>query len=141
MTLMNRLNVAFNRFQGNTRKVLTVCSAGILRSPTAAHLLASEPFNFNTRSAGVSAEYAFIPVDQVLLEWADDILCMEQWQADEIKSSLDAFGLGAKEVKVLNIPDQFPYRDPKLVKLLMDQFRDLYPNYFVCEQESVDSPV
>jgi len=141
MTLRNRLNTAFNRYQGKHRKVLTVCSAGILRSPTAAHLLASDPFNFNTRSAGVSDEYAFIPACQVMLEWADDIICMEDWHAAQIKARLEDIGLGAKDVKVLGIPDNFEYRDPKLVELMMIKFKEFYPNNFPNDQESVDSPI
>ena len=53
MTTKNANLVVSNPYQGDYHKVLCVCSAGCLRSPTAAVVLAQEPFNFNTRSAGV----------------------------------------------------------------------------------------
>ena len=34
-------------------------------------------YNYNTRNAGV-VDYAFIPVNTALLEWADEIICVEQ---------------------------------------------------------------
>lgn len=49
---INRAFVIGNSAQGRFRKVLCVCSAGVLRSPTAAWVFSNAPFNFNTRSAG-----------------------------------------------------------------------------------------
>ena len=43
-----------NEYQGDYKRVLTVCSANMLRSPTIAHVLSAEPYNFNTRSAGTA---------------------------------------------------------------------------------------
>ena len=62
MIKRNQMGVIFNAYQGKHKKVLTVCSAGCLRSPTAAHILSSDPWNFNTRAAGISLEYAIVPV-------------------------------------------------------------------------------
>jgi predicted protein tyrosine phosphatase len=118
MSYMNRLNVAHNRYQGETKTVLTVCSAGVLRSPTAAHILSAAPYNFNTRSAGLTEEYALIYVDEILLEWAQAIVCMEKGQEKELLKRLETLGLTHKPVYCLEVPDQFPYRDPKLVELL-----------------------
>jgi predicted protein tyrosine phosphatase len=72
----NRLGNCGNRFQGGRNRVLCVCSAGMLRSPTIAWVLSNEPYGFNTRAAGISDEYALIPVDEVLLSWADEIVCV-----------------------------------------------------------------
>ena len=47
MSKMNRLANTQNKYQGKYKKVLCVCSAGLLRSPTAALVLSQEPFNFN----------------------------------------------------------------------------------------------
>ena len=52
MSLMNRLGNSKNPYQGDFKKVLCVCSAGLLRSPTAAWVLSNAPFNFNTREIG-----------------------------------------------------------------------------------------
>ena len=59
-----------NSYQGDYKRVLTVCSANMLRSPTMAHVLSAEPYNFNTRSAGI-AGFALIPVTEELLSWVD----------------------------------------------------------------------
>ncbi len=75
--LDNRKRNSGNPYQGEFKRVLCVCSAGLLRSPTAAMVLSQDPFNFNTRAAGIVPNYALIPVDEVLLEWADEIVCME----------------------------------------------------------------
>ena len=47
----NRLSNVNNRFQGNFKRVLYVCSAGLLRSPTLAEILSQAPYNFNTRGS------------------------------------------------------------------------------------------
>ncbi len=61
----NRLHNMRNPHQGSNKKVLCVCSAGLLRSPTLAWILSNEPFNFNTRAVGTSSEYALIVLDEV----------------------------------------------------------------------------
>lgn len=50
--VMNRIANASNKFQGSYKRVLCVCSAGLLRSPTAALVLSKDPYNFNTRACG-----------------------------------------------------------------------------------------
>lgn len=42
---MNRLAIARNGYQGSYKRVLTVCSGGVLRAPTAAWVLGQEPYN------------------------------------------------------------------------------------------------
>lgn len=58
----NRAFVVGNSAQGRFRKVLCVCSAGVLRSPTAAWVFSNAPFNCNTRSAGTE-DCALVRVD------------------------------------------------------------------------------
>jgi predicted protein tyrosine phosphatase len=132
MIRRNQLGVLFNAYQGKHKKVLTVCSAGCLRSPTAAHILSSEPFNFNTRCAGTSKEYAIIPITDALIVWADVILCMDSDQQryinemqNELASSYDAFDY--KQVINLEIEDDYAYRDPELVKIMTEKFKELFP--------------
>ena len=115
---MNRLGNVSNRFQGKYKKVLCVCSAGMLRSPTAALVLSQEPYNFNTRSAGVSKEYALIPIDEVLLAWADEIVCMDMEHEAVLRNYFEV----TKDIKTLNIPDDFPYRDPELIQLIKEKY-------------------
>lgn len=114
---MNRLANSTNPFQGKFKKVLCLCSAGLLRSPTAAFVLSSEPFNYNTRAAGVVQEYALVPVDDVLLNWADEIVVMEPWMAPKVGDNLH-------KTTVLNIPDKFAFRDPALIAEIAKQYND-----------------
>lgn len=118
MSKMNRLANASNPYQGNYKKVLCVCSAGLLRSPTTA-LVLSTKFNCNTRAAGLTTEYALIPVDTVLLAWADEVVCMEKWQEEELKVMTD------KPILCLEIDDNFAYRDPQLMALIEAQYERL----------------
>ena len=117
--LMNRKANSHNRFQGTNKKVLCVCSAGLLRSPTAALVLSQEPYNFNTRAAGLVEEFALIPVEEVLLEWADEIVCMTEEQASELNTLTD------KAICCLNIDDNYAYRDTKLIELIKQQYDKL----------------
>lgn len=117
---MNQLANTHNRYQGAYKKVLFVCSAGLLRSATAAHVFSAEPYNFNTRTAGVAIEYALNPVNEALLEWADHIFLMEDVHFQQLQ---ELFGDNlieeyTKKMTVLNVPDNFAYRDERLVKIL-----------------------
>lgn len=117
--MMNRLANCKNPYQGPYKKVLCVCSAGLLRSPTAAVVLSQEPFNHNTRAVGLSEDYALIPIDNVLLEWADEIVCMELKQVEFLSKTTK------KPVRCLEIPDLFAYRDPTLMRMIAENYTKL----------------
>src|SRR5258708_32622248 len=106
MTLMNRLGNITNRFQGKYKKVLCVCSAGLLRSPTAAFVLSQEPYNFNTRAVGIEEEFALIPIDRVVVEWADEIVCMQDRHRAYLSEKFP-ISIANKSIKVLNLPYEF----------------------------------
>ncbi len=116
----NRLANCNNEFQGDFIRVLTVCSAGLLRSPTIARVLTRDFDNVNTRAAGTSSEYALIPLDMVHLKWAHLIICAN----DEVKRFVD---MALKESNMerdvvhLNIPDDFSFADPKLEQIIRDE--------------------
>lgn len=120
MNNMNRLYNCDNPNQGRFKRVLCVCSAGLLRSPTAAFALSQEPFNYNTRSAGCF-DYALIPVDEVLIKWADEIVCMSPEHVDYLnhKFKLDKL---QKTVICLDIPDMYRYREAELVDLIVKNY-------------------
>lgn len=111
-----------NHFQGEYKRVLTVCSAGILRSATAAHVLCQEPFNFNTRNVG-TAPYALIPVTEDLLMWADEIVCMETDHAVLIRNKMIEWMVPGKRIITLNIEDIYEYRNPKLIRLITEGYK------------------
>jgi predicted protein tyrosine phosphatase len=125
MSFMNRLGNCQNPYQGTTKKVLCVCSAGLLRSPTAAVVLSQAPFNHNTRAAGISKEYALVEVDDVLLTWANEIVCMSKEQQEELLKRLAILDLD-KDIQVINldIPDSFAYRDPQLMRLIKEKYNE-----------------
>lgn len=114
--LMNRIANAGNQFQGKYKRVLAVCSAGLLRSPTTAFVLSQEPYNFNTRAAGLTEEFALIPVDKVLLSWADEVVCMTPEQANQLA------GMTSAPIVCLNIDDNYAYRDSELMKLIRERY-------------------
>ena len=121
---MNRKFNCKNPYQGDYRKVLCVCSAGLLRSPTTALVLSQAPYNFNTRAAGLDVGHALIPVDEVLLEWADDIICMDTEQKQRLDDML--VGFADKPVYYLNIKDSYEYRDPQLIELIRTRAKQIY---------------
>jgi predicted protein tyrosine phosphatase len=116
----NRLSVIKNPYQQNIARILCVGSGGVLRSPTTALVLSSEPYNFNTRSAGTE-DYALIRVDEALLLWAQAIVVMEERHEDDVKGLLDDFKIKHPPIARLNIPDSFEYRSPKLGKLIHER--------------------
>ena len=111
-----------NEYQGDYKRVLTVCSANMLRSPTIAHVLSAEPYNFNTRSAG-TAGFALIPVTTDLLMWADEIVCADTEHALDIRNKLMDYNLD-KVVINLGIPDNYEYRNPDLIKLIKERYAE-----------------
>lgn len=119
--MLNRIGNANNPFQGDYKRVLCVCSAGLLRSPTTAYVLSSEPYNYNTRAAGIHHEYALIPVDEVLLKWAQEIVCMEQWHKKELQALLDKFKID-KKIVCLDIADCYEYRNPELISKIREAY-------------------
>jgi len=118
MSFMNRMANSKNQFQGDAKRVLCVCSAGLLRSPTTAVVLAKE-FGHNTRAAGMSKEFALIPVDEVLIHWADEIVFMERSHLTEAIERWHDH-LKEKQITVLEIPDSFSYMDTDLQTMILD---------------------
>lgn len=119
---MNRKWNSKNEFQGKYKRVLCVCSAGLLRSPTTAWVLSNEPYNFNTRAAGLSEGIALIQVDNVLLEWADEIVCMDEYQQKVLKEQT------TKPVHNLKVGDNFEYRDKGLVAIIKIRAKEIWEN-------------
>lgn len=121
MSTMNRLATTKNPFQTDAKKVLCCCSAGLLRSPTMANVLHKE-FGYNTRVCGLTKEYALIPIDDVLVHWADEIVVAESWMVHEIENRFD---VGNIPVLCLSIPDDFEWMDPKLQELIKERYKPI----------------
>ena len=117
---MSNYGIHSNRFQGDYKRVLTVCSANMLRSPTIAHVLSAEPYNFNTRSAGTES-YALIPVTDDLLMWADEVVCADTEHALYIQKRMMKLNLDTPIVD-LEIPDHYEYRNSKLIEMIKENY-------------------
>jgi predicted protein tyrosine phosphatase len=127
----NKMAVIKNPYQGNPLKVLTVCSGGVLRSPTAAALLTRDPFCFNTRSCGTE-DYALIPLTEELVQWADVIVCAEEnhgWKVIDLCNKTYLKDEPRPELHVLGIPDDFDYMHADLVKMMQARFAEIFANH------------
>lgn len=119
-TKMNRLHNVTNPHQTTAKKVLCLCSAGLLRSPTVANVLHQE-WGYNTRAAGTSRDYALVELDEVLVKWADEIVCVEGDIYSDLISRFDGSKL---RIIVLNLPDMYEWNDPELRALISKQYND-----------------
>lgn len=115
--MMNRIHNCASPYQGKYKRVLCVCSAGLLRSPTVAWFLSNPPYNFNTRAVGIDTGHALIPLDAVLLHWADEIVVMDEYQEHVINQQLKNQDAN-KRVINLKIGDNFEYRDKGLLHVI-----------------------
>jgi predicted protein tyrosine phosphatase len=123
MSSMNRLwdiNNSYQNFETHKR-VLCVCSAGLLRSPTMALVFSNSPYNYNTRAAGVF-DYALVAVDEVLLQWADEVVCAELVHQQTLENN---FAAVLPKTVCLHIPDTYEYRNLDLMRIIKEKYNAL----------------
>jgi predicted protein tyrosine phosphatase len=85
------------------------------RSPTAEQIFCEHP-GIECASAGLNRG-AENPLTPELVEWADLIFVMERAHKTKLSSDFKPC-LHSKRVICLNIPDNYRFMDPALVKLL-----------------------
>lgn len=110
-----------NPYQGKDKKVVFVCSMGILRSATGARLYAHK---YNTRTCGTWPD-ALIPLTAELVHWADEMVFVNE---ENYKTALKKFEWMQEvehKAKILAIPDSYPHMDPKLVEEFVRQYEPL----------------
>lgn len=117
----NRMANARNMYQGSDLKVLCVCSAGLLRSPTMARLLHRNYDNVNARPVGFSTEYALIPMEPVHLFWAELVLCADDDAFSVVNQQLQETGFD-RDVYNLGIPDNYDFGDKVLEGIIQAKF-------------------
>ncbi len=114
-----------NPYQGNDKRVLFVCSAGILRSATAARIYARK---YNTRCAG-SEEYALIPISDDLILWANEIVFVngENYRkfARQYADLIPELKASGKKIVILDIPDRHEHMAPELIAEFERQYEPL----------------
>lgn len=99
-------------------RVLFLCSRNRLRSPTAEQVFAGWP-GIETAGAGLAPD-ADNPLTPELLAWAELVFVMERAHRAKLSSRFAAH-LKGKRVVCLDIPDDYDYMQPALVKLLRDK--------------------
>ena len=114
-----KAGAAGNPYQGKDKKVLFVCSMGILRSATGARLYANK---YNTRCAGTYPD-ALIPVSPILIAWAAEIVFVNKSNYFQLINEYPGLE-EVKQVKVLDIPDSHEHMAPELVKAFKEQYED-----------------
>lgn len=118
----NQLTVAGNQYQTDAKKVLCVCAAGVLRSPTLSFVL-HRKLGFNTRAVGSDIEWALIPISQALITWADEIVFVDMRSFENLdKESIDFIKDVGVECTVLNIPDDYDFGDRTLERMCFEQY-------------------
>lgn len=118
----NQLANITNPSQGKSRKVLCVCSAGLLRSPTLANVL-HKNMGYNTRACGTASNFALIPITEALIYWADEIVFVDEdcktYLSDDAKDELRNC---EAQIITLNIPDSYDYGDSVLEDIIWQQY-------------------
>nr|WP_249661127.1 low molecular weight protein tyrosine phosphatase family protein [Variovorax sp. PCZ-1] len=104
-----------------------VCSKNKWRSPTAEQIF-SERDDLQCDSAGLSND-AEVPLSIELIEWADMIFVMEKQHKSKLAAQFKPH-LAGKKVICLNIPDNYKFMDPELVKLLDRKVMPFLPKYY-----------
>jgi len=97
------------------KRALFLCTQNRLRSPTAEHVFSTWP-GVETDSAGLGAD-ATIPLSPEQIEWANIIFVMEKTHKSKLSSRFKRH-LNGKRVICLDIPDEYEYMQPELIKLL-----------------------
>lgn len=120
---MNQLGNIRNPYQGISDRVLCVCSAGLLRSPSMTVVLQAEPFNKNCRAAGTE-DYALVRISEALIKWADQIVVADSYTEQRVRQICEELGIddSLEDIINLNIPDQYGYRDGELLELIKKRY-------------------
>jgi len=100
------------------RRVLFICHLNRSRSATAERLFAKR-HDLDVRSAGTASD-ALVRVNARMLEWADVIFTMDPTQQAALQQMFPDHPALAHLI-CLDIPDDFVFLQPDLVKLLEDR--------------------
>ncbi len=100
------------------KQVLFLCSQNKLRSPTAERIF-SNWSELIVASAGFNHD-AEVKINADYVAGSDLIFVMEKRHEEQLKRRFSSH-LAGVEVICLNIPDQYDYMDPELVKILLEK--------------------
>ena len=94
---------------------LFICTQNRLRSPTAEQVF-SKWSGVETDSAGLGND-ATVPLSVEQIEWATIIFVMEKVHQNKLSKKFKNH-LKGKRVICLNIPDEYDFMQPELIRLL-----------------------
>lgn len=97
------------------KRFLFICSQNRLRSPTAEQIFSTRT-DIQVASAGTNRD-AETPLTDELVEWADVIVVMERTHRNKVQQKFRR-ALGDKRMICLDIPDEYEFMDPALIRLL-----------------------
>lgn len=100
------------------QRVLFLCKYNRSRSATAERLFCKRA-DLDVRSAGTN-EDALVRVNQRMLDWADVVFTMDPTQQRALQHLFPSHP-GLKKLVCLEIPDDFAFLHPELVKLLKER--------------------
>jgi predicted protein tyrosine phosphatase len=114
-----------NDSQTNSTRLLFVCSAGMLRSPTAAN--AATSLGYNSRACG-SHNYALIPLSVNLINWANAIIFVKEENLLEALETFEGTGYNddiLTKSQIWNLPDIYNWGDNVLFHTCLDKLKRL----------------
>jgi predicted protein tyrosine phosphatase len=97
------------------KRALFICTQNRLRSPTAEQVFSTWP-DVDADSAGLGAD-AEVQLSPEQIEWATIIFVMEKKHRTQLAAKFTRH-LNGKRVICLDIPDDYAYMQPELVRLL-----------------------
>ena len=100
------------------KRVLFLCSRNRLRSPTAEQVFSGRP-DLEVVSAGLAID-ADVPCTGELVEWAEIIFVMEKAHRTRLATRFKRH-LKTTRVICLDIPDEYTFMQPELVRLLQSR--------------------
>jgi predicted protein tyrosine phosphatase len=106
------------------KHILFICSQNRLRSPSAEQIF-SQRADLEVDSAGTNAD-ATQPLSRELIEWADMIVVMEKTHRNKVQKRFRS-SLDGKRLICLDIPDDYEFMDPALVRLLQTRMARFLP--------------
>lgn len=105
-------------YQGKSKKLLFVCTAGLLRSPTAMNVAIFK--GYNARCCGSHPEYALIPISEKLIKWSDKIIFVNHenyWKSRDTFENDEMLTKLLQEKSIIwNIHDNYDFMDKELLE-------------------------
>jgi predicted protein tyrosine phosphatase len=105
----------FYYWRNRLKRALFICSQNRLRSPTAEQIFSTWP-DVETDSAGLGGD-ANVPLSSEQIAWANIIFVMEKAHRNRLSTRFRSH-LNGKRIICLDIPDDYDYMQPALIKLL-----------------------